>query len=217
MGRRRRTESWSGKRQDERCSRSARSITPPTTVAYAPRKRPGAWVPTPPAFRPALDPGWGHVTPFLLRSGSQFRPGPPPALTSSTYARDFDESMQVGSANEHDPHAEPDEPGALLGLDGAADLEPGCTAARGLARLGVIESGEAVRVLNAAGADAFIGSWDAKFTYGQGVRSPRSARRTPTATLTRQPIRLDAAPADAAVPRLPGRTHHITPAPPRRF
>ena len=31
---------------------------------------------------PALLPGWGEVTPFVLRSGSQFRPDAPPALES---------------------------------------------------------------------------------------------------------------------------------------
>ena len=45
------------------------------TVPFTPASAPGAWVPTPPAFRAALDPGWGQVTPFLLRSGSQLRPG----------------------------------------------------------------------------------------------------------------------------------------------
>ncbi len=45
--------------------------------------RPGIWTPTPPGLAPPLDPGWGAVRPFLLRDGSQFRPGPPPALTSA--------------------------------------------------------------------------------------------------------------------------------------
>ena len=47
---------------------------------YFPGKRPGDWIPTPPASLPALDPGWGSVRPFVLRQGSQFRPEPPPAL-----------------------------------------------------------------------------------------------------------------------------------------
>jgi hypothetical protein len=46
---------------------------------YTPGSQPGDWIPTPPAFRPALDPGWDTVQPFFLREGSQFRPGPPPA------------------------------------------------------------------------------------------------------------------------------------------
>ena len=68
------------------------------TAPYTPGSGPGAWVPTPPAFRPALDPGWGTVAPFLLRTPSQFRPGPPPALTSRQYTTDFLEVRDVGSA-----------------------------------------------------------------------------------------------------------------------
>jgi hypothetical protein len=51
-------------------------------VAYEQGNAPGAWRPTPPAGAPALEPGWGKVTPFFLEVGSQFRPGPPPALTT---------------------------------------------------------------------------------------------------------------------------------------
>ena len=42
---------------------------------------PGVWVPISAAPNAqALLPGWGDVTPFVLRSGSQFRPDAPPAL-----------------------------------------------------------------------------------------------------------------------------------------
>ena len=64
-----------------------------------PGDRPGDWNPTPPAFLPALDPGWGGVRPFFLRSGSQFRPGPPPALAGRRYARDFEEIKAIGSSD----------------------------------------------------------------------------------------------------------------------
>ena len=42
-------------------------------------------------------PGWGKVTPWVLRSGSQFRPDGPPALDSGRYARDYNEVREVGS------------------------------------------------------------------------------------------------------------------------
>ena len=47
---------------------------------------PGVWVRLNNA--PALLPGWANVTPFVLRSGSQFRPDAPPALDSEQYAMD---------------------------------------------------------------------------------------------------------------------------------
>jgi len=57
---------------------------------------PGVWVRL--ANAPAQLPGWGKVTPFVLRSGSQFRPDAPPDLTSETYARDYNEIKQIGVA-----------------------------------------------------------------------------------------------------------------------
>ena len=60
---------------------------------------PGVWqfVP-PPSAQVAALPWIGHMRPFLLRSPAQFRPGPPPALTSRLWARDYEEVRLIGSA-----------------------------------------------------------------------------------------------------------------------
>jgi hypothetical protein len=63
---------------------------------------PGVWRPTPPAFAPMLVPWLGNVTPFTLTRPSQFRAPPPPALTSSEYARDYNEVKAVGALNSTD-------------------------------------------------------------------------------------------------------------------
>ena len=75
---------------------------------------PGVWQPTPacpPAGGVAFQ--WQFMTPFGVPSapGSQlwiaaFAPGPPPALTSSRYAKDYDEVKRVGNASS-DPAARP--------------------------------------------------------------------------------------------------------------
>ena len=65
-------------------------------VPYTPGTDPGDWQPTPPAFAPALLPGWGQVTPFGLEEGSQFRAPPPPALHTGKYANDYNEVKLVG-------------------------------------------------------------------------------------------------------------------------
>ena len=54
---------------------------------------------TPPAFAPAAFTQRSHVTPFVLESASQFRPAPPPALTSPRYAADFGEVHSLGELN----------------------------------------------------------------------------------------------------------------------
>jgi membrane-associated phospholipid phosphatase len=58
--------------------------------------QPGDYRSTPPNFPAAAFTGWGKVTPFVLRNGAQFRPSPPPALTSVAYARALDEVQSLG-------------------------------------------------------------------------------------------------------------------------
>src|SRR6202166_2774275 len=61
---------------------------------------PGDYQSTPPNFpkQPAFT-HWSRVTPFALESAKQFRPGPPPALTSAEYTAVFNEVKSLGIAN----------------------------------------------------------------------------------------------------------------------
>src|SRR5687767_755748 len=56
-----------------------------TPIAYTPITGTGFWQPTPPAFAAATFLHWGRMTPFGIARPDQFRPRPPPALTSSRY------------------------------------------------------------------------------------------------------------------------------------
>jgi hypothetical protein len=61
---------------------------------YRPAGSPGLYVPT------TIPTGWslGQHRPWFMKSAAQFRPGPPPALKSSVWARDYNEVKAVGSA-----------------------------------------------------------------------------------------------------------------------
>lgn len=72
------------------------SSTPPV---FMPEPGPGEYQLTAPAFAPAGFTQTAHVTPFVLRSARQFRPAPPPALSSPRYAADFDEVRSLGELN----------------------------------------------------------------------------------------------------------------------
>jgi hypothetical protein len=71
------------------------NLTPPPFVAGT---NPGDYRSTPPNFPTPVFTTWGHVTPFVLDSGDQFRPAPPPALTSDAYAAAINEVESLGSA-----------------------------------------------------------------------------------------------------------------------
>jgi hypothetical protein len=72
------------------------AVTPP---AFTPGAGPGEYQLTPPAFAAAGFTQTAHVTPFVLGSAGQFRPAPPPALTSAKYAEDFAEVESLGELN----------------------------------------------------------------------------------------------------------------------
>lgn len=84
-----------------------------TLVTYTPSTQPGDWQPTPnpvpfdppaPADSlPASVPGWGHVTPFVLRRSTQFEPDGPPSLSGKRYARDYNEVKAIGEKNSNHP------------------------------------------------------------------------------------------------------------------
>jgi hypothetical protein len=70
-----------------------------TAPVFTPLTGPGEYQLTPPAFAPAGFTQTSHVAPFVLESASQFRPAPPPALTSAKYAADFNEVKSLGELN----------------------------------------------------------------------------------------------------------------------
>jgi len=67
--------------------------TPPPLPAAT---EPGQFRPTPPAFAPAVFTHWAGVTPFVLNNADQFRPDPPPALSSDAYAAALNEVKSLG-------------------------------------------------------------------------------------------------------------------------
>ncbi len=57
---------------------------------------PGNYQLTPPKFAAPVFTTWGNVTPFVLNNGAQFRPGPPPAVTSQAYIQALNEVKSLG-------------------------------------------------------------------------------------------------------------------------
>ncbi len=149
------------------CARAADGAAEAIQAPYAPGSEAGAWIPTPPAFLPAMDPGWGSVVPFVLRKPSQFRPKPPPALGSRRYAEDFDEIRQIGSAGSavRTP-AQTDLARAWIAT-GPQNWNPVARAGAEARRLTLSQNARLFALLNLAGADAFIAAWDAKYAYSQ--------------------------------------------------
>jgi hypothetical protein len=65
-------------------------------VPYLPAATAGVWVPT---QLPVFDPYMVAFKPWILDRADSVRPGPPPALTSERWAKDFDEVKRLGGKN----------------------------------------------------------------------------------------------------------------------
>jgi hypothetical protein len=146
---------------------------------YTPGVGPGKWRPHPnpvPAnppianpdlargYLPSAVPGWGNVAPFTLLSASQFWLPGPPALTSATYARDYDEVKSVGGKVSTVRTAEQTEI-ARFWFEGPGTWN---TIARTVVTVRGLDARDSARVLalmNLAMADAYIAGFRIRYVY----------------------------------------------------
>jgi hypothetical protein len=129
----------------------------------------GQWEPQAPAASMAFL-YLATTEPFAINSPSQFRAPPPPALTSRTYTRDYNEVKQYGDRNFHTegklcPAPRKTEVGRFwsgnFGVQWNETL-------RNIALDSQLDLGETARLLalgNLAAADAGITVWDSKVHY----------------------------------------------------
>ena len=129
---------------------------------YRPHAAPGAYVPT----TPPLWEQYARAKPWVLKSADQFRPGPPPALSSAEWARDYNEVKSLGGTKSTARTAEQTEAVTFWGnvnFGGAWQA-----AARELAMKKEMPLAECARLfalLNMGLANAYIVNWDAKYHY----------------------------------------------------
>ncbi len=114
---------------------------------------------------PALLPGWGNVTPFVLRSGSQFRPDAPPALNSEQYARDYNEIKQIGVLNSALRTAEQTQIATFWRASPTAIWNPVLNQVIATRNFDISETARAFALFYLAAADASIACWEAKYVY----------------------------------------------------
>lgn len=135
------------------------------TVAYAPSGAAGAWVPTPPAFAPAMVPHWGKVTPFTLERSDQFRPAPPSSPTSARHAADLREVLEMGGEASASRPPEATRAATFWTISAAQGWNPAARQVSTANRRGMGENARLLALLNVAMADALIACFDAKYTY----------------------------------------------------
>jgi hypothetical protein len=131
---------------------------------YRPITAPGVWVPT----SPPLFAEYARAKPWVFARADQFRPGPPPELISALYARDYNETKELGGAKS--TRRTPEQTMAVKFWTqpnlGTAWFEAARqrSAAKGL---DLADNARLFALLSMAGANSFIVDWDAKFHYNR--------------------------------------------------
>jgi len=132
-----------------------------TPSPYRPHTTAPAYVPTP---SPAA-PQWGSRKPWLMKTASQFRPGPPPALSSGVWVRDYNEVKRFGGKASNARSAEQTEiahfweyslPPIYHGIVRSVAVLPGRS---------VEENARFFAAATQALDDALIATFDAKYHY----------------------------------------------------
>ncbi len=130
----------------------------------------GHWQRTFPDYLPPLLSQWPNVKPFVMTSGNEFRPEPPPSLGSPEYAAAVDQVMQLGGYQSAQRTADQTQI-ALFWADGGGTATPpghwnsiatDVTLARGT---NLVDTARTFALMNIAMADAGIAAWDAKYHY----------------------------------------------------
>jgi hypothetical protein len=138
---------------------------------FTPPVGPGLWRPTPPAFVPhPLQPCWGSLRPFVLHSGTECAPQPPPSFSTAPGSElyglaleDYDtvnnltpEQMLIAQFWADNAGQTGTPPGHWIDIvRQISQREP----------LDLGRSAEAFARVGIAVADAFIGCWQTKYTY----------------------------------------------------
>jgi PAP2 superfamily len=128
---------------------------------YRPYTTPGVYVPT----ALPIESTSAGLTPWVMTTGAQFRPGPPPALTSETWTRDLNEIREIGGRNSNKRTTEQTNIGRFWFQTGPRTYNPIVKQIAVARKMDVVDCARLFALSSIAGIDAFIAVFDAKYTY----------------------------------------------------
>ena len=125
----------------------------------------GVWRPTPLLNAPGAGPQFASMTPWTMKRPSQFRPAPPPALTSSTYTADYNETKTMGAFVGSQRSSDQSDLALFWAGNTALYWNRIASQIATERNLSLSENAHLFAQLNLAMADAGIACWDAKYRY----------------------------------------------------
>lgn len=128
---------------------------------YRPITSPGVYVST--ALPVSHD--WREVKPWFMKQPSQFRPEPPPALTSAIWAPDYNEIKELGARNSQKRTAEQTEVARFWTAVGVATWNPVVRSLATAKPRTLVDNARLFALVNMAASDAFVAVFDAKYAF----------------------------------------------------
>jgi len=128
---------------------------------YRPHTTPGVYVPT---MFPAV-PHWGKRKTWVMTSADQFRPGPPPSLTSDTWKRDFEEVKALGARDGSKRTPEQTAIAKFWEATAPAVYWPVARSVANAPGRDVVENARLFAAAAVAMDDALVAVFDAKYAY----------------------------------------------------
>jgi membrane-associated phospholipid phosphatase len=139
------------------------ALTPPP---FVPSTAPGDYQLTPPNFPPPVFTNWGGITPFVLKTGSQFRPDAPPPVTTAEYAQALAQVESLGQDTSTTRTAEQTTIGKFWGATPVwvvwNEVAQDQVAAH---HSSLVKASSVFATLDLALADTAIGLYDAKYHF----------------------------------------------------
>jgi hypothetical protein len=128
---------------------------------YVPYASAGVYVPT----SLPVSSEWPAVKPWAMRSPAEFRPAPPPQLSSETWTRDFAEVKRLGARESKERSASQTETALFWSITGPASWNPVVRSLASSRPMSTVERARLFALANVAAMDSFVAVFDAKYEY----------------------------------------------------
>ena len=127
---------------------------------------PGLWIfAPPPSAQFAATPWLGFMRPFMLNSASQFHPGPPPALSSKAYAKQFNEVKAYGAKNSTVRSPEQTAIAYFWIANAFAQYNKAFRDLVTAHNMDLVDAARALAMADLVASDSVIACWESKYTY----------------------------------------------------
>jgi hypothetical protein len=129
--------------------------------SYRPHTSAGVYVPT----TIPVSSTFGAVTPWVMKTGSQFRPAPPPALDSPTWTKDVAEVRDLGGRASATRTAEQTNIGRFWFFTGPQTWNPILRQVVAAKNMNLVDTARLFALVAMAGNDAYIAVLEAKYHF----------------------------------------------------